>query len=147
MLNTPAPEQQSAKQALLDFLQNKPKDAKFALCALSDTLQMVQGFTPDESLLVRAAKGQKGSLRFSSLLSQEAQDRQTVDWLTQGSVRLLARNGNFQASARTMLDTAGRLEQEETQPRAQDFEMRMRLTMDAVTSWRDTFPRFQDGRA
>src|SRR5260370_32007892 len=94
---------------------------------------MVQCFTPDESLLVRAAKGQKGSLRFSSLLSQEAQDRQTVDWLTQGSVRLLAGNANFQASARTMLDTAGRLEQQETHPRAQDLEMPMRFTMHAVT--------------
>ena len=133
VLNTPAPEQQSAKQALLEFLRNKPKDVKFALCVLSETLQMVQGFTPDESLLLRAAKGQKGSLRYSSLLNQEAQDRQTVDWLTQGSIRLLARNSNFQTGARTMLDTAGRLEQEETQRRAQDLEMRMRLTMDAVT--------------
>jgi hypothetical protein len=55
LLNTPADEQQRTKLELLKFLQNKPKGTKFALCALSDKLQMIQGFTPDEGLLIKAA--------------------------------------------------------------------------------------------
>jgi hypothetical protein len=111
LLNTPAVEQQRAKLELLKFLENKPKDSKFALCVLSEKLQMIQGFTPDETLLVKATKAQKGSLRYTSMLSQDEQSQQTVDWLTQGSMSLLATSSKFAAAATSMLDTAGKFEQ------------------------------------
>jgi len=133
LLNTPAAEQQRAELALLKFLEKKPKESKFALCVLSRTLQLVQGFTADETLLVKATKAQKGSLRYSSLLSQDAQDQQAVDWLTQGSMKLMARSSKFAAAASSMLDTAGKFEQEESQRRGRDLETRMWLTMDAFT--------------
>jgi VWFA-related protein len=133
LLNTPAVEQQRAKLELLKFLQNKPKESRFALCVLSEKLQMIQGFTPDETLLVKATRAQKGSLRYSSMLSQDAQSQQAVDWLTQGSMRLMATSGKFATAATSMLDTAGKFEQEESQRRARDLETRMWVTMDAFT--------------
>ena len=133
LLNTPADQQQRTKVELLKFLQNKPKGSRFALCALSDSLQMIQGFTPDESLLIRAAKGQKGSLRYTSLQNQDAQDQQTISWLAQGSIKLQSRDSSFAASARMMLDTAGRLEQDASLRRGRDLDMRAWLTMDAFS--------------
>jgi VWFA-related protein len=132
-LNTPIVEQQRAKEELLKFLQNKPKDERFAFCVLSERLQMIQGFTPEESLLVRAITSQKGSLRYNSMLSEDAQSQQTVDWLTQGSMKLIATNTNFATAARTLLDTAGKIEEQDAQRRARDLETRMWLTMDAFT--------------
>jgi VWFA-related protein len=132
-LNTPIVEQQRAKEELLKFLRNKPKDERFAFCVLSERLQMIQGFTPEESLLVRAIKSQKGSLRYNSMLSEDAESQQTVDWLTQGSMKLIATNSNFTTAARTLLDTAGKIEEQDAQRRARDLETRMWLTMDAFT--------------
>ena len=132
LLNTPIDEQQRAKMELLKFLQHKPKDTRFALCALSDRLQMVQGFTPDEDRLVKAVKGQKGSLRYTSLHSQDMQDQQIVSWLMQGSANLVLRGGaKYGPMAQSMQDMAGRLEQEESLRRGRDLDMRAWLTMDA----------------
>ena len=133
LLNTPAAEQQRAKVALLKFLEKKPKGSRFALCVLSGTLQLVQGFTADENLLGKATKGQKGSLSYTSRLGQDAQDQQAVDWLTQGSMRLMAQSSKSSAVANSMLDMAGKLEQEESLRRGRDLETRMWLTMDAFT--------------
>jgi len=134
LLNTPADEQQRGKLELLKFLQNKPKNARFALCALSDTLQLVQGFTPDEGLLIKAAKGQKGSLRYTSIQNQNAQDQQTIAWLMQGAAKLVSRGGSrFGPAAQNMQDMAGRFEQDESQRRTRDLDLRAWLTMDAFT--------------
>ena len=132
-LNTPMAEQQRAKLELVKFLERKPKDAKFAFCVLSERLQMIQGFTPDESMLIRAAKTQKGSLRYNSILSQDLQTQQMASWLTLGSMTLLGTDTRFTTAAKTLLDTAGKMEEEEAQLRARDLETRMWITMDAFT--------------
>ena len=133
LLNTPADQQQRAKEELLKFLQNKPKESRFALCSLSESLQMIQGFTADDGLLVRAAKKQKGSLRYSSMQTQDALDQQTIAWLTQGSARLGARGGALGQGARGMLDMVGRMEEEESLRRGRDLNTRAWLTMDAFS--------------
>jgi VWFA-related protein len=133
LLNTPADQQQRAKLELLKFLQNKPKDTRFALCALSDSLQMVQGFTPDEGLLIRAAKAQKGSLRYTSMKNQDAQDQQLVSWLSQGSARLAGGGAPSGLAAQGMAEAATRIEQEASLRRGRDLDMRAWLTMDAIT--------------
>lgn len=64
LLNTPSQDQVYARQQLIKFLGSKPKNAQFALCSLSagvSRLRLIQGFTPDETLLVAAAKGKKSS--------------------------------------------------------------------------------------
>ncbi len=62
LLNTPTVDQEYARTQLVKFLQAKPKDSQFALCTLSagqSRLRLIQGFTPDETLLLSAAKGTK----------------------------------------------------------------------------------------
>lgn len=62
MLNTPSQDQVYARQQLVKFLQAKPKDLEFALCSLSggtSHLRLIQGFTPDETVLLAAAQGDK----------------------------------------------------------------------------------------
>ncbi len=61
MLNTPSQDQVYARQQLIKFLQTKPKNMQFALCTMSvgSRLRLVQGFTPDENVLVAAAKGKR----------------------------------------------------------------------------------------
>ena len=63
LLNTPTADQVYARQQLIKFLESKPKYAQFALCTMSageSRLRLIQGFTPDETLLLAAAKGKKG---------------------------------------------------------------------------------------
>ena len=133
LLNTPIAEQQRAKLELVKFLQHKPKGTRFALCALSDKLQMVQGFTPDEDRLVKAVKGQKGSLRYTSMQNQDIEDQQTVSWLMQGAATLASRGSSATRvpMAQSMQDMAGRLEQEGSERRSIDLDLRAGLTMDA----------------
>ena len=134
LLNTPAPEQQRAKLELLNFIEHKRKDEKFALCTLANGLRMIQGFTPDETVLARAIKGNKGSQRYSSMLTQDANDQMLVSWLEQGAARNLAQFGaNAGVSASSLADQAGRLEQQMAERRSRDIELRMALTMDAFT--------------
>ena len=51
-LNTETADQQDAVQQLAKFLRTKPKGTKFALFLLTERLQMLQGFTSDENLLL-----------------------------------------------------------------------------------------------
>jgi VWFA-related protein len=92
----------------------------------------VQGFTPDEDRLVKALKGQKGSLRYTSMQSQEMQDQQTISWLMQGAAMVVSRGGaKYGPMAQNMQDMAGRFEQDESQRHSRDLEMRAWLTMEA----------------
>jgi|GEM_PF-341543 len=62
LLNTPSQDQVYARQQLMKFLMTKPKTSQLALCTLSEgasRLRLLQGFTPDETLLLAAAKGKK----------------------------------------------------------------------------------------
>lgn len=72
LLNTAMPDQASAQAELLKFLRSKPKDSQFALCVLSDRLQMIQGFTQDDNVLLAAARGRKASLRHKSVLASDS---------------------------------------------------------------------------
>jgi VWFA-related protein len=95
---------------------------------------MIQGFTPDENILARALKNNKGSLSYSGLLGEEATDRMLVDWLQQNATKNLAHFGaNAGASSNALLDMAGRMEQDMAERRSRDLESRMALTTDAFT--------------
>ena len=134
LLNTDASDQQRAKIDLLNFIQHKSKDERFALCTLSNGLHMIQGFTPDEGILTRAVKQDKGFLRYSAMLGEEANDRMLVGWLQQGAATAAAQFGSKAgASSSALADQAGRLEQEMAEHRSRDLELRMAVTMDAFT--------------
>lgn len=65
LLNTPSADQQHAREQLINFLKTKSKDSQFALCTLSSSrrlhLRLIQGFTPDENLILAATSGKNGS--------------------------------------------------------------------------------------
>jgi VWFA-related protein len=61
LLNTPVQDRRTARDQLLKFLKSKPGSSQFALCALSDTLRMIQGLTPDENQLATVLIGNKGA--------------------------------------------------------------------------------------
>ncbi len=71
MLNTPSQDQSFARQQLIKYLQSKPKNLQFALCTLNaggdPHLRLIQGFTPNETVLLAAAKGRRGGSEGSSL--------------------------------------------------------------------------------
>ena len=72
LLNTPMADQAYAQGQLIKFLKTKPQDAQFALCTLSNKLQMIQGFTRDERILLASAHGKKASFRNKSVLDSDA---------------------------------------------------------------------------
>ena len=72
LLNTPMADQSYAQGQLIKFLKTKPQDAQFALCTLSNKLQMIQGFTRDEHILLASAHGKKASFRNKSVLDSDA---------------------------------------------------------------------------
>jgi hypothetical protein len=65
LLNTLSADQDYARGQLIDFLKTKPTNSRFALCTLSSGralhLRLIQGFTPDENLLLTAASGKNGA--------------------------------------------------------------------------------------
>jgi VWFA-related protein len=65
-LNTELADQQFAIQQLGKFLRTKPAGTKFALFLLAERLQMLQGFTSDENLLLATLGGKSARPRISS---------------------------------------------------------------------------------
>ncbi len=89
LLNTPAADQMYAREQLVKFLEAKPKNARFALCTLgsgASNLRLIQGFTPDEALLVSAVRSKKGkpeSPRWEGSRDEAANSVSTVSTLAQ----------------------------------------------------------------
>jgi VWFA-related protein len=91
MLNTPTQDQAYARQQLIKFLVSKPKNMQFALCTMSlgttTHLRLIQGFTPDENVLVAAANGRRGvpkETRWQVATSGNINNVNTVNDLAQG---------------------------------------------------------------
>jgi len=107
-LNTPFADQQYTKQELLKFLKNKPAGTPLALCVLTDRLQMIQGFTTDENLLLANADSKKSHPRFSldvdrrdslnDVIKQEKQVAEQKAYVEMGVQHLT----HFQAQDRAM---------------------------------------------
>jgi VWFA-related protein len=69
-LNTELADQQDAIQQLAKFLRTKPAGTKFALFLLTERLQMLQGFTTDENLLLATLGSKSARPRISSELQK-----------------------------------------------------------------------------
>jgi VWFA-related protein len=85
-LNTPSADQPFARQQLVKFLKNKPKDLQFALCTLGAdknlSLRLIQGFTPDENLLLAAVNGNRAEAK-SARWQAAAEAQNAVNTLTE----------------------------------------------------------------
>jgi len=69
MLNTAPLDQSSARDALIRYIKNKPRNESFALCVLDSSLHLVRGFTADENELLMAMKDKRAKPS-ASLISQ-----------------------------------------------------------------------------
>ena len=83
MLDTPQTSFSSAHQALVKFIKDQGNSTKIAIFVLSDRLHMLQGFTDDETRLMRAvnskgATSQAPSLRAAPLAEDAYADEMLV---------------------------------------------------------------------
>ena len=69
-LNTEIADQQDAIRQLTKFMRTKPAGTKFALFLLTEQLEMLQGFTSDENLLLATLNGKSARPRISSELQK-----------------------------------------------------------------------------
>ena len=119
LLNTPMADQSYAQAQLIKFLKTKPQDAQFALCTLSNKLQMIQGFTRDERVLLASAHGKKASFRNKSLLDSDA-------------APISMEAGQATAKFLPNLDFFVRaIELQQSEARGLDADRRMMVTVDA----------------
>ena len=119
LLNTPMADQSYAQAQLIKFLKTKPQDAQFALCTLSNKLQMIQGFTRDERVLLASANNKKASFRNKSLLDSDAAPISME--AGQASAKFLP-NLDFFVQA---------IELQQSEARGLDADRRMMVTVDA----------------
>ncbi len=118
LLNTPLPDQQRAREQLIDFLKKKPEALQMALCSLGTNLRMIQGFTHDDNVLIASAKGRKGGVKAPPLQSDGAAELSVR--LQRDLALITGDRGELQKAQN------GRDEQ-----KAQDVDMRMHFTLDA----------------
>jgi VWFA-related protein len=121
LLNTELPDQERARLHLIDFIKKRPAASQMALCSLTRSLRLIQGFTRDETTLLAAVNGKKGGVK--------APPWQTDSGL-QRSVQL-ARDLAAAAGTEESILALERATLAVEEQRAQDIDMRMRTTLDA----------------
>jgi len=120
LLNTPLSDQSFAQAQLIKFLKNKHDGSQFALCTLGSRLQMIQGFTQDGNILLAAAAGKKGSMRYRPLIDPDSVLQPSLESGT-ATARLLPALDFFVASVK----------QQQSEVRVLDADRRMFATVDA----------------
>jgi VWFA-related protein len=120
LLNTPPENQAFAREQLITVLKSKPPGSQFALCTLAGHLQLIQGFTSDEKLLIATANGKKGATHYNSLMERDL----GLDKGLQMQKEIAAVDPNMQFVVQVF-------QQAEAEQRAQELDMRVNLTVDA----------------
>ncbi len=136
MLNTPSQDQVYARQQLIKFLQTKPKGSQFALCTLSSGgkstaatltgtshLRLLQGFTPDETLLLAAARGNKSVPQDARWQGSASETRNAV-----GIVGDLAQGGRMSGFQNLL----GALQGMQAEQVGTDTDERVAITTDSL---------------
>jgi len=118
-LNTELADQQFAIQQLGKFLRTKPAGTQFALFLLTERLQMLQGFTADQNLLLATLNGKSARPRISSEMArmdlggviqgerQEAQINPGIERNVQNLVNTQANLDAAQLDRRVLVTTDG----------------------------------------
>jgi VWFA-related protein len=128
LLNTPSADQDYAREQLIDFLKNKPKISRFALCTLSSSralyLRLIQGFTPDENLLLAAASGRKAARQAVGWQAAAAGTEDSVN-----TVRDAAQEGPMGGWGALLSS----LQTMQAEQQVTDTDARVGITVDALT--------------
>lgn len=127
LLNTPLADQQYARQQLVKFLKAKARTSQIALCVLSSnqaaSLRLIQGFTPDENVLLAAIAGKKGMPHMAAWQAAAAGTGNAVN-----AVAELA-----QGDPNSWQGLLHGLEQLQAEGQATDTDARAGSTIDALT--------------
>ena len=126
LLNTPSADQEYARTQLIKFLETKPKNSQFALCTLSageSRLHLIQGFTLDETLLLSAAKGKKGSPQAVGWHASAAGTKNSVNTVTE-----LAQGGRMSGFQNLL----GALQGMQAEQQGTDTDERVGITIDSL---------------
>jgi VWFA-related protein len=121
-LNTEVADQGVARQQLIKFLRKKPAEMKFAICTLTDRVQLLQGFTADENLLLANLNDKRARPKFSSQL-------QRVD--LGGLIQTLKQEAQFDGRA-WLQGSVQNLVRQQTLVDAAQLDRRAALTTDAL---------------
>jgi len=128
LLNTPSADQQHAREQLINSLKTKSNNSRFALCALSSGrglhLRLIQGFTPDENLLLAAASGKNGAPQAARWQEAAAGTENSVD-----TVRDAAQEGPTGGWGALLSS----LETMQAEQQVTDTDARVGITLDALT--------------
>jgi VWFA-related protein len=128
LLNTPSADQEQAREQLISFLKTKPNNSRFALCTLSSGralhLRLIQGFTPDENLLLAAASGKNGAPQAARWQEAAAGTENSVD-----TVRDAAQEGPTGGWGALLYS----LEATQAEQQVTDTDARVGITIDALT--------------
>ena len=124
VLNTPAQDQASAREALIRYIKKKPKNESFALCVLAGPLRLIRGFTTDEKELLLAMQDRR-SKPSASFISQ--MDSTSLALIRTAEQRF---NNPFDVSRSVTVAAAGLERTLEDQQLSQD-DMRTYLTIAA----------------
>ena len=124
-LNTPMKDQSFVRSQLLDFLKSSPAGARMAIFGLNTQLLLLQGFTTDPAAL-RAALDSKKSLKASSLLNNPVRgDTPGQDSPGNDAIAMLQSIPGAESAAANLI-------QFESQAEAQQTELRVRYTLEAM---------------
>lgn len=119
LLNTSVQDQAYAREQLVKFLHGNHAGGPFALCTLSSNLRLIQGFTPEENLLLAAVNGKKGGVKSNPWQNDAGLEREIQ---FRKDLSLLDTNAQF---------TEQLLQQQQDEQMAHNADMRMRFTLDA----------------
>jgi len=123
LLNTPLPDQQRAREQLIAFIKKRPEASQMALCSLSSSLRLIQGFTRDENVLIGAVTGKKGGVKAPPWQSDAGLERSVS----------LARDLAMVAGDTQSIAALQRAQNALDDQNAHDIDVRMRFTLDAFT--------------
>jgi VWFA-related protein len=115
VLNTPATALPYAHEAMVKFIKSQKGGSRFAIFVLGSQLQMLQGFTDDETRLMAALNSKKARTQQSSLLmtdttSEDAAAAAAADAVDQTAVPSEIANLNSLEAAETTMMQQQRLE-------------------------------------
>ncbi len=141
-LNTPLSDQMVVRRKMIDYLATVKPGTTLAVFTLSMQLRMVTPFTTDPGALGRALKNHKANPQMSTLLNTQQDDDLNTAQLNNVQDSIAATNpGNGAPSSPVLQQIAGptpvmnavqALQQFQADQIAALFDMRMRITLDAM---------------
>lgn len=126
-LNTPAADQQQVRRQMLDYLGSIPPGTPLAIFTLGSRLSLVEGFTTDPAVLVKALRNPKQSIHPSPLLQSGD------EIVTNAVINEMISTGPIEKDGiQALADAIATYQQFEADSAAFQTDLRARLTLEAM---------------